>query len=299
MRISTSVSYDQGVATVQRQQYELFRLQQQIASGRRILTPSDDPVNAARAMETNQSMSVNRQYVANISTARSQLQIEESVLNGIMNIVQDVRQLAVASGNPTIGPDNYISYSEEIRNKYNELLSLANQTDGNGQYLFSGFKGSTQPFTQTSGAGVYAGDQGQRTLQISSDRFLQTSNDGQSVFNPGVAGEDVFQIIDDLRVALATGAPTTTDLDNALNGLDVVRTNISTVTSGVGARLKELDSVENYTESSLLAYDEQLSNLQDLDYAKAISDLTKQQFNLEAAQKSFLKVTGLSLFNYI
>ncbi len=299
MRISTSTMYDQGITSVQNQQSDLFNLQQQIASGRRILNPADDPINAARALQTTQSINVNQQYQTNVSNAKSQLNVEEGVLSQIMNVIQQAKQLTVQAGNPTVGAANYVSMATDVQNLYNQLLGLANQTDGNGQYLFSGFKGSTQPFTQTSGPGVYAGDQGQRRLQVGPSRYIETSDDGQSVFQPGVAGKDLFKTLDDLKNALASGAPTTASLNQALNELDSERVNISTVTASVGSRLRELDSVDTSTSGLILNYQQALSDQQDLDYSKAISDLTKKQFNLQAAQQSYIKITGLSLFNYL
>ncbi len=299
MRISTSTMYDQGITSVQNQQSDLFNLQQQIASGRRILNPADDPINAARALQTTQSINVNQQYQTNVSNAKSQLNVEEGVLSQIMNVIQQAKQLTVQAGNPTVGSANYVSMATDVQNLYNQLLGLANQTDGNGQYLFSGFKGSTQPFTQTSGPGVYAGDQGQRRLQVGPSRYIETSDDGQSVFQPGVAGKDLFKTLDDLKNALASGAPTTASLNQALNELDSERVNISTVTASVGSRLRELDSVDTSTSGLILNYQQALSDQQDLDYSKAISDLTKKQFNLQAAQQSYIKITGLSLFNYL
>lgn len=299
MRISTSTLYDQGITSVQNQQSDLFTLQQQIASGRRILTPADDPINAANALQTTQSINVNQQYQTNVSNAKSQLSTEEGVLSQVMEVIQQAKQLTVQAGNPTVGSANYVSMATDVQNLYDQLLGLANQTDGNGQYLFSGFKGSTQPFTQTSGAGVYAGDQGQRRLQVGASRYIETSDDGQSVFQPGVAGKDLFKTLDDLKNALASGAPTTANLNQALSELDSERVNISTVTAAVGSRLRELDSLDTTTSSLILNYQQTLSDQQDLDYSKAISDLTKKQFNLQAAQQSYIKVTGLSLFNYM
>ncbi len=299
MRISTSTLYDQGITSVQNQQSDLFTLQQQIASGRRILTPADDPINAANALQTTQSINVNQQYQTNVSNAKSQLNTEEGVLSQVMEVIQQAKQLTVQAGNPTVGSANYVSMATDVQNLYDQLLGLANQTDGNGQYLFSGFKGSTQPFTQTSGAGVYAGDQGQRRLQVGASRYIETSDDGQSVFQPGVAGKDLFKTLDDLKNALASGAPTTANLNQALSELDSERVNISTVTAAVGSRLRELDSLDTTTSSLILNYQQTLSDQQDLDYSKAISDLTKKQFNLQAAQQSYIKVTGLSLFNYM
>jgi flagellar hook-associated protein 3 FlgL len=91
----------------------------------------------------------------------------------------------------------------------------------------------------------------------------------------------------------------TNGLATALGNLDNALNNISTVRASTGARLKELDTVKNAGDDRALQYSQTLSSLQDLDFAKAASELTQQQVNLEAAQKSFAKVAGLSLFNYL
>ena len=114
--------------------------------------------------------------------------------------------------------------------------------------------------------------------------------------------QDVFQTINDLADLLQT-APSGPVLVNGLaalqRNLDNAMQNISTVRASTGARLKELDSVKSAGDDRALQLSQTMSGLQDLDYAKAASELTQQQVNLEAAQKSFIKVAGLSLFNYI
>jgi flagellar hook-associated protein 3 FlgL len=299
MRISTNTIYELGVTSIQQQQVDLIKTQQQLASGKRVLTPSDDPIAAARALEIGQTKAIAQQYSKNADTAQSSLQLEESALNGVVNLIQDVRQRVVNSGDPGLSSSDLQAFGSELSNSYQQLLSLANSTDGDGKYLFSGFAGGTKPFTQSSGAGVYAGDQGQRTIQIGTSRNIEVSDSGQNVFKPGVSGQDLFQTIDTIKAAFNGGSVTSTQIDTALNGLDAALTNVSKVRSAIGARLSEIDSVKTINSDLDIQYSDTLSNLQDVDYTKAISDLSKQQVNLEAAQKSYVSVTQLSLFNYI
>jgi flagellar hook-associated protein 3 FlgL len=126
--------------------------------------------------------------------------------------------------------------------------------------------------------------------------------DGDSFSVKASANQDVFKTIADLA-DLLQNSPGGAALSNGLGAgqlnLDNAMNNILTVRSSAGARLKELDSVNNVGADRALQYSQMLSRLQDVDYAKAASDLTQQQVNLEAAQKSFAKVAGLSLFNYL
>ncbi|MBT9613695.1 MAG: flagellar hook-associated protein FlgL [Burkholderiales bacterium] len=300
MRISSSTLYEVGVTSLNDQLAKLVKTQQQIASGRRILTPEDDPAAAALALEEEKALGVVNQYVDNISRARSKLSLEETVLTSTTRALQDARQLVVNAGNPTLSSANRAALATTLRSHYDELLSQANSKDGQGGFLFAGYKSSTQPFTQATGAGVYAGDQGQLKIQISASRQLAISDSGQDVFNPGISGSDVFATLETFITALNSGAAiTASDLNTALTQIDTATNNVLRIRASVGTRLNELDATEGTNLDSAFQYESSLSNIRDLDYARAITDLTRQQTSLEAAQKSFVTVQGLSLFNYI
>lgn len=299
MRISTSMLYDLGVSSINTQMAQLLKTQQQVATGRRILAPADDPVGAATALENEKSLGVVNQYVSNIGSARSSLSLEETVLSNVGQVLQNARQDVVNGGNPTLSAANKTALATSLRSAYDQLLSLANSRDGQGNYMFSGFKTGTQPFTQSSGAGVYAGDQGQNKLQISASRQIPITDSGQNVFKPGVAGSDPFATIETFITALNSGTVTSSELTTALNGIDSAMNNVLRVRSAVGTRQNELDSTEITNQDSATQYQSLISQLRDVDYTKAISDLTRQQTGLQAAQKSFTTVQGLSLFNYL
>lgn len=300
MRISTSMLHDLGVNAINNQLAQLVKTQQQLATGRRILAPEDDPVASASALQNEKALGVTKQHNENLATARSALGLEETVLSSTTRVFQAARQTVISAGNATLSASDRATLANTLRGNYEELLSLANSRDGQGNYMFAGFKTSTQPFTQTSGAAVYAGDQGQRKLQISDSRQIAVSDSGQDLFKPGVTGSDPFATIENFITALSTGAPVTAlALSTALNELDTAMNNVLRIHSGIGSRLNELDASENNNLDSAFQYESTLSNLRDLDYTKAISDLTRQQATLEAAQKSFVRVQGLSLFNFI
>ena len=88
-------------------------------------------------------------------------------------------------------------------------------------------------------------------------------------------------------------------MNSALQNLDNGLENILSTRASVGSRLQEIESLENMGEDLDIQYEQRLSELQDVDFAKAISDLNRQQIYLEAAQKSFATVSGLSLFDFI
>jgi flagellar hook-associated protein 3 FlgL len=279
------------------QQSSLFKLQQQLSSGKRIMTPSDDPIGAVRAHELSQSLALNTQYTDNRNRAMDSLQQVDSTLGSVSNVIQSVRTMAVAAGNPAFSDNERAIMAIELRGHSEELLGLANTKDEQGNYLFSGFKGNTQPFIeQPAGVVKYQGDQGQRLIQISGSRQLPASETGEAIF--GADGSNLFQIIGDFMTALEIpGGMPNSEIGTTLQKLDGALDNVLTKRVAVGSRLQEIDLLQQIGEDTAIQYQQSLSHLQDLDFAQAISDVLRQQALLEAAQKAFTSVSSLSLFN--
>ena len=148
MRISTAMVYDAGVRKVNEQTSSMLRLQQQISTGRRIVSPSDDPVAAARALELTQASDVISQFSRNRDSAQSSLALQETQLQGVGELVTRVRELAVQLGNGTLTKENRSAVTAELRARYEELLGYANSRDGSGKYIFSGYMGDTRPYAE-------------------------------------------------------------------------------------------------------------------------------------------------------
>ncbi len=207
MRISTSMIFDAGLASMQRQSSALLSTQQQVASGRRILSPSDDPVAAARALEVEQAKGMNTRYLGNQKAAAETLGMMENKLASVEEVILRARTLAVQVGNASLSQADRQSVADELREQFTELLALANSTDGTGQYLFSGYMTSTSPFsgaveTVTASASsdiAYAGDEGQRLLQVGTSRQMAISASGTEVFTRIRNGNGTF------KTAIAAG----------------------------------------------------------------------------------------------
>ena len=182
MRISTNTLFEVGSARLGDLQSALAKTQEQIATGRRVLTPSDDPVAAAQALELSQAQSVNAQFEVNRSSARHNLNMQEQALQSVTGLIQDVQTLAVSAGNGALDNQQRQFLATELRGRLEDLLGLANTTDGAGNYLFSGYQSTTQPFARSGGSIEYSGDQGQRMLQVGPRRSLALSEPGSLVF---------------------------------------------------------------------------------------------------------------------
>ena len=305
MRISTQTLFETGAARLGELQSGLVKTQQQIGTGRRILSPSDDPVAAARALEVTQSQSLNTQYGVNRQHAKSALGAVEGTLSSVTALLQDVKTTVIAAGNGSYSDTERGFLATELRGRFEQLLGLANGRDATGNYLFSGFQTTTPAFSESvSGVVQYDGDQGQRLMQVDATRQMAASSPGQTVFQGG--GQDVFETLNDLITLLqapvvdAVAATALTDGLAIANGrVDLALDNVLTVRASVGSRLQELDALDNAGEDRHIQYSQILSDLQDLDYAQALTQLSQQQITLEAAQRSFVKISGLSLFNFL
>lgn len=403
MRISTRSMYETGTNQLGTLQTQLARTQMQLATQRRILTPADDPIASARALEIRQSQSVNEQFAENRGHARDSLSLAEAALSNATGLIQDVKEIALRAGNAANQQSDRETLATELEGRLQDLLAIANTSDGMGNYLFSGYRTSTQPFTETSGGITYAGDHGQRQLQVASSRNLDISNSGAALFvdittgngkfntaaapansgtgvisqgsvsNPAAftsdsyqidfdmsvpatprytitntttgtvvaaaqpftagnpitvdgmtfdvtglpadgdqftlqpaAKQSIFKTIEDLVTTLRTPLVVASDREKATVALSNIGANLShamdtvlAARSTIGAGLKELDYLDSAGEDLDIQYAARRSELEDLDVVKAISDFSQQQMALEAAQKSFKSLTGLSLFNFI
>jgi flagellar hook-associated protein 3 FlgL len=181
MRISTSAIYDANVSMLNQQQAKLLHTQQQLASGRRMLTAADDPIASARALEVSQSDAMNTQYDTNRKSIISTYSLTDGALQSVTDLLQYVRTRSIEAGG-SLTASMKQSMAVDLNAQIQELQGLGNSTDGQGNYLFSGFQGKTQPFINASGTVQYNGDDGQRMVQVSGSRQLAATDSGADIF---------------------------------------------------------------------------------------------------------------------
>ena len=300
MRVSTQMMQRIAVDGLLERQSTLSRTQQQLATGKRILSPSDDPTGTTQALGFKQQLVQNEQYSSNIDRLKSRLEAEESVLEGVGNALQRVRELAEQGANATYDLQSRTNLATEVRLLLDEVYSLANSKDGSGEYLFSGYQSDTQPFADGGlGNYTYQGDQAQRRIQISPTREVQSSDSGSDIFENLniVAGgkQNVFKTIYDLATDLeanTTGGNILADLDTALD-------NVFTTRAKVGARINAVDAQDQINQQYETQTKAVLSDIEDLDYAEAVGRLNLELAGLQAAQQSFQRIQNLSLFSVL
>jgi len=193
MRISTSLMYQTGLGTLSSQQSDLMHLFQQIGTGRRLVTPSDDPLAAAQSINTAQTLAMNKRYADNRAVANQNLGIEENTLSSVTEALRDIKTRVIEAGNGTYSDADRQSLADVLKNYRESLLGYANATDGNGQYLFSGYKGDTQPYVQAAdGSIAWNGDSGQRTIQVDQTRRMASGDVGTDIFSRATPGANGY-----------------------------------------------------------------------------------------------------------
>ncbi|MEH6560944.1 MAG: flagellar hook-associated protein FlgL, partial [Marinobacter sp.] len=183
IRISSQQIFSSGISRLQELNSNLNSTQQQIASGKRVNKPSDDPVAAARILKLDQELSRVSTYERNVSLADNRLSQEENALTSAVDVIQRIRELTVQAGNGSLSPNDRQSISSEMKERLGQLANIGNTRDASGEYIFSGFQGSVQAFQQNDeGKYVYQGDEGQRVLEIDDGVTVPISDHGKGIF---------------------------------------------------------------------------------------------------------------------
>jgi len=398
-RITTAYLFQKTAVDIAKQQFEISEIQNQIGTGKRINKPSDGPAEVARIIDLNQAIGSIDQFQRNSIFANQRLGLEDATLSSVNNSLQRVRDLALQANSGSQSGETRAIIRSEVEQRLQELLDYANARDGNGNYLFSGSKSRTEPFTQTASGVAYNGDQNHLSLKISSNRNIVASESGYDIFvnikngngsfatssntnNAGdgiitvgsvtnnsaflandfsinftspttfdvvnnttsatvlagqnyvsgqsisfngvevaISGEpqagdeflvnasrrqDVFSTLQSFINALevdptnpADQAQLTQALDRTLSDVDQALQNVLNTRTFIGTRQNSISSANSENEGAKLELQTTRSQIEDLDYAQAITQLQLQQTTLQAIQGAFSQVRGQSLFNFL
>lgn len=299
MQISTNSYFRQSTDNFQDLKTQAAKLQEQIATGKKISAASDDPV-AFSDLALLKARDVRlAQYKRNIDVARQTLTLEDTSLQQASNLLTRVKELAIQGSNDSLSPGDRQLVAIEVKGLEDSLLQIANTQDSNGLPIFGGFS-SGRPFErQVDGSIDYKGDANKTLQQVGDDAFVTVGFSGHEVFNRvpmgSGASKSVFEIVKAVGDALASGKTPLTPNDDIAKALD----HVISQQAEVGSRLSLLDNAELKLQDNQTATTAQISTLQDTVIEKAVTELQKKLTTLDAAQTSFVKIAQLSLFNYL
>lgn len=414
MRISTSLYFQTGLNSINRQQGELLNVYQQLGSGRRMINPSDDPLAAAQSLTLAQAQSMAARFGDNRAVAMGDLGEEENVLMSMIPQIYGAKTQLLEAANGTLADADRVILAGVFEEMRDSLANLVNSKNSSGQYIFSGSKGNTEPFEKgPDGYYSYKGDQVARNIQVDQTRQISGSDNGVDLFlrptpganafvtsgssqntgngvmggvniinasqaaevsdfvvtynadtgkllvqSSGVAGNptptltevdydptaeknvidlghgvtvqlsgelqdgdtftlenvqehsgddslNILNVLTDVVNALKTptdGNPSAkANMMNVINGamqrIDLTYDNVLTVRASVGARMNEIEALNQTGVLQELHLSSELSRLEDLDYYSASMQLEMRTAALEAAALAFKKIQSASLFS--
>jgi flagellar hook-associated protein 3 FlgL len=394
MRVSTLGFQTDASSQMSSLEVSITQIQTELSTGIALQTASDNPAAMAQVTQLNAQISASQQYQSNGSAATSNLQIEEQSLSDATTTMQSARDLALEANNPSLTSSQRQDIATQLSALLQQLVSTANSTDSNGNYLFSGETSGTQPFSQSGTSVAYNGSTSVSQVQISSNQRISSGDSGANVFmnipagngtfttavgaantgtatigpgtvtnasqwtpdtytitftdptdytvtngagatvaggtytTPGTiafngtsttisgtpAAGDTFTVapagtssafatlsslITTLNDPTLTSAQISTQVGTAVEQMDAAVSNFSNVSASVGARINSITAANTTATASQTALTGQIHTLQDVDYAKATTQLSTQELALQAAQESYASIAKMSLFSYL
>jgi len=192
MRIGTAFAHASSSALLTAAQSRLLATQAELSSGKRVTTPSDDPVNASQIATTRSSLTMQTSFAANQSFLNGELRQLESTVGSVGDVLAAARETLVAAGNGAYSDADRRSLAVALTSQRAQLVALGNSRSADGQYLFSGFQSGLAPFYQSGSAIAYAGDNGTRGVLVGPGLAIQSNSDGQGLFMSVAKGNGTF-----------------------------------------------------------------------------------------------------------
>ena len=426
MKVSTKLFNEQQIRQFSSLNADIQKLQDKISSGKNIVVASDDPVGSVELSGYKTVKQQIDQYIRNVNSSKTRLSLVDTNLQNLSTIMIRANELLIQASSDVLGRSDREAIALEIDEMKEELMSLANQQDSNGSFIFGGFKTKTEPFQKDiDGKIKYMGDSGITSLSISETMIVETSVDGENLFEKikmssglavsmftmlenisnsvrtaatavhatnanthaeleitnrdfgtwafditGHAGTanisveltgddpaDIIKAINNANIGITASQSTTnpkkikldssqqgiieiknleipniktaqkvptsfftfTPLDasgnsvgedqylydtdqlttSQLNNIQSSQVHIANFRGQVGAKLNLLERQYQNLNERDIAIKQDLTELEDADLAKLVTDLKAQLTGLQASQQAFVKISDLNLFNYL
>lgn len=306
MKVSTSMFFDRASSMLSNVQGSLAKTQEQLSTGKQIIKPSDVPEKAAVVTRLESELARQNSYQNSLKTVDIRLKSEETALTNSSDVMYRMKELAMQAANDTLSLADRKSVSLEMSQLRDQLLSLANSQDSNGNYLFAGSRVTKMPFSpDAKGMVNYQGDQNRMVIGVGDNRRMNLNMAGTDAFTNvvrdngkgGRVGIGFFQSLNDLVDSVKNSDKVS--LQRGLGEIDMLQQGLSNASAQIGTDMNVIDSQNNVLDEIVLRLKSTLSDVQDLDYTEAITKMNKDQLALEAAQNTFAKISKLSLFNFI
>lgn len=295
MKTTLTATYRTLQSQVGRASARMQRSLETAASGIRLNKPSDDPSAAASVISTESQIRDSERFQSTISTAASQLDNLDSVLDEVENLMVEAKELVLAAGNGSLGEADFESYSQQMKMLKEDAYALAN-TQIEGKYMFSGYEFNATPFPDTEDPSLYQGDDNHVELQIGPGQKVVTNVTGAELFQGQGGGINILGLLDDLEQNLGS-----MDMEQALSRLDDLEVGADQVRgyrSKMGTSAVRIEEAGVRMQEFTDSMETKLSSIRDADIVEAYSDLAQQEQALQAALNVTAKISQLSILDY-
>lgn len=306
MKISTNQYFTSLNKQMTAQQSKIAESQAQLATGKKAVTPSSDLEATTSTLRLQSVISKQSDYVANLNSLEDRLVNEEGAISAMQDMVYRMQELAIAARSNTYSAQDVSYMATEAEGYLIDIKALANSVDMSGRYIFAGTATTTQPFvTLDSGETEYRGNQAEVALEVDGGYKLNLNTSGYNlagrfdrVADDGSTSKvDMFTVMTDFVNALKANDPDA--IGTTMDELDSVSNHLGSQVVDLGVRQNLITQRKEIAADKQIIYENLLSEAQDIDFSKAITQLSSDMLALEAAQSTFAKVTQLSLFNFI
>ena len=293
MKISTAQFFRSNAEALTKGQFTVSELQAKLGSGKQLTSPSQDPYKASFVSRLESNLERQAVYQENIAVAKTRLTSEETALSSITELFLRASEVAIQGANGTMASEDRAVLGAEVGELRKELIRLANTTDVDGNYIFAGNRVDVAPFVDDgTGQVQYVGDTGKLKVNVSDSRSVAVNTLGSEL----LLSED-FSAMLELEQGLIQD-----DIGAVRSSIDAIKLSsdrISVVFGQMAGRFAALNSQSELLEDTSLRLESLISENRDLDYAQAITMLSKESMSLQALQASFTKIAQLSLFSFM
>lgn len=299
MQISSNLFYSQASSRMNALSDRATTLQTQIATGKRVLSPTDDAVATQKIAQFDRQDAADGVYKTNLSLAGSLIGQADSALSSMSTQVQRAIELATKAGNGTLNDANRKTIAEELDSVLNTLVTLANSNDARGQPLFGTAAGTAA--VQQGATGYVFPPTVVSEIPIADGQMIQATESAKRVFQIGdpVTGTNTLDVLAKLTAALKAGGDVTAATGEALDKLKTGNEQIATVQASLGVRGARIEMQQALQTTAANDRAALRSDIEDVDITSAITEMQQIMTVLQATQASFTKLSGLSLFDYL
>jgi len=305
-RVSTGQYFDNSTTQLTSLQNNLSKTETQLSTSLNIVNPSDAPDKASLVNKLNTQIAQQADYSSTLKTLQTSLQTQDTALQNVSSVLTKMKELMTQAANDTTSVSDRATISNQLTQLRDQVLSIANTKDSDGNFIFAGSKVATAPFAQNaSGVIDYTGDQQRNLVPVGNSLSLQANTPGSDAFvrvdrpdgRGGNIGVGFFQSLGDAITAVKNSDQP--NMQRALGEINQLTLGVSSADANVGTAMQTATTQTSILDETTVTLKSTLSNVQDLDYTAAITKMNKDELALQAAQSTFAKISQQSLFKYI